>query len=683
MKRSADKMLITDPEKAFDGAEKFVGDFPFSFFYGRKKIRGFGALEKKGFETVKEKREGLETKIFRFALPDGIEVRLKLGLWRKYGVSEWTVFIENGTGRPSEIISELKTSLNFEGELPRVEGIMGDHDNFYRPYSHDLTQKPLSFYNDSGRPTHVTFPYFDLKYAGRGAMLAIGWAGSWKADFHFDGKKTLYEAVTPADMRTRLKPGESLRSALHLLFPYPDRKGNLSSDLWRRWFIECNMPRANAKGEALKPFSTAFLAYDTPRKNTDGSLAEAFDSWKPSMDKMIAEGLKADFRWFDAGWYCAPDGRSTDGSCYENDWFATIGTWELDKKKWPGDTFRRSTDYARENGMKTLVWFEPERVTDPESLEKNYGYKKEWAIYPKNPSNPAKPRISNNIGDPECFEWTLGRITKMLRENRVEMYREDNNIDSGPLWRQLDGDEGEDRRGITEMKLICAHYRLWDEIIKCTESYGGCSFVDSCASGGGRNDLESLRRGIPLLRSDYDRTSTGMRLSMTASFNRWIPFCGACTREQTGQIDMQGKTDRYIWRASYLPVLNTSFQYLNDPTLNFAMLREGMEEWKSLRDYYLGDLYVHTPWRPEKDVSGFAAFSYVIEDGKKAAILAFRQEKCSEKTLGLELSYLKKTKTYVFTDADTKKSVTQKGSAKLRLDFETKRSSKLIFVEEK
>ena len=31
---------------------------------------------------------------------------------------------------------------------------------------------------------------------------------------------------------------------------------------------------------------------------------------KDLMEKMIAEGLKVDYRWVDAGWYSAPDGSS-------------------------------------------------------------------------------------------------------------------------------------------------------------------------------------------------------------------------------------------------------------------------------------------------------------------------------------------------------------------------------------
>jgi hypothetical protein len=60
--------------------------------------------------------------------------------------------------------------------------------------------------------------------------------------------------------------------------------------------------------------------------------------------------------------------------------------------------------------MKTLMWFEPERITDPESLVKNYGYQLEWAI--RREGNTA---ISNNIGDPACFRWTVDRIKKTHR----------------------------------------------------------------------------------------------------------------------------------------------------------------------------------------------------------------------------------------------------------------------------
>ena len=84
---------------------------------------------------------------------------------------------------------------------------------------------------------------------------------------------------------------------------------------------------------------------------------------------MFAEDAKVDFRWLDAGWYSDPEGNTVP-----TDSWGTVGSWELDPEKWPGDTLLESVEFAHANDMKTLMWFEPERVTHPEALAKNYGY---------------------------------------------------------------------------------------------------------------------------------------------------------------------------------------------------------------------------------------------------------------------------------------------------------------------
>ncbi len=430
------------------------------------------------------------------------------------------------------------------------------------------------------------------------------------------------------------------------------------------------MPKANQAGEPLLPFSTACLASDTGLPNSDGSISERHTTWKPSLEKMISEDIKVDYRWFDAGWYIRPNGSSE-----ETDWWGSVGTWTLDPVKWPGETFRESTDYTQAHGMKTLVWFEPERVTDPGNLEKNFGYRKEWAI--RLPGNRA---ISNNIGDPECLKWTTDRICKMLRDNHVDLYREDNNCDAAALWRHLDALEGEGRHGITECKLIDAHYQMWDRIIACTSSYGGCSFVDSCASGGGRNDLESMRRGIPILRSDKDRTSTALRLSITTAFNLWIPFCGANTKEKNRELAQTGASAPYVWRASYLPVLNVDSQYVQDPHQDFDMLRFGLSEWKRVSPYLLKDMYVLTPWHSEYDCSDFTAYCFFDPENEKGVLLAFRQENCVRDTLKIRLPFVK-GEDYLLTDEDAGKVIVTQGDAELH--FAAPRTARLLWIDRK
>lgn len=647
---------------------------PVSFVYRNKEYNGFS----NEYFTVTNKetvREGdKETSKISFAFDASLDVSLILTHYYSHGVTEWTVMFENNSDVDSGILESFMTKLKFEGKYPVLSGILGDMANQYSPYSIDLQDNFVEFSSDTGRATHINFPYFNIEYGDGGAMLAIGWAGTWKARFSSDGQTTEYIASSVNGFSSYLKPGEKIRTALFVLAPYTVRDEHYETNYWRDWFIKHNLPKSDKTGADLNPFSTCCLAYDTGLPNSDGSISERYTTWKPSIDKMISEDVKVDFRWFDAGWYISPDGTSAQSYVPGHDWWDVVGTWELDPEKWPGKTFLESTDYARENGMKTLVWFEPERVTDPENLAKNYGYNPDWAIRIQ-----GEATISNNIGNPECLKWTTDRICKMLRENKVEMYREDNNCNAASLWKHLDSLEGENRTGITESKFIMGHYQMWDDIIECTLSYGGCGFVDSCASGGGRNDIESMRRGVPLLRSDSDRTTSSLRLSMTTAFNKWIPFCGANTREKEGQVAPTGRSDVYIWRASYLASLNVDSQFVYDPTQDFSMLRFGLHEWKKVSPYLLKDFYTLTPWHKECDRFGFTAFCYYDPEKEEGVLLSFRQEFCVNDTLTIALPFVSQGEKVQLIDEDTKEVTIAQNTAKLYFDHP--RKARLLWVK--
>ena len=651
-----------------------LSKLPFSFVYDGKEYRGFSPAHFTLIRRDVTQSGTKETQNYHFSFLQTLKISLILTHYFSHGVTEWTVWFENTADGNSGVIEDLKTEMTFEGKYPVLKGITGDHVNQYSPYSIDLQNNFVEFSSDSGRATHINFPYFTLEYGDGGTMLAIGWAGTWRASVSSRGDATTYTASSVNGLKTYLKPGEKIRTALFVFAPYTVRNEQYATNFWRDWFIQHNMPKSDANGHALEPFSTCCLCNDTGLPNSDGSISECHTTWRPSLEKMIAEDVKVDFRWFDAGWYICPDGTSAESYVKGHDWWDTVGTWELDPRKWPGQSFLESTDFAREHGMKTLVWFEPERVTDPENLAKSYGYNTDWAI-----RIDGERTISNNIGDPACLQWTTDRICKMLRENKVEMYREDNNCNAAKLWQHLDNLEGADRSGITESKFIIGHYKMWDDIIACTLSYGGCGFVDSCASGGGRNDLESMRRGIPLLRSDSDRTTVALRLSMTTSFNKWIPFCGANSKEKASQLAPTGVSDPYVWRASYLPALNVDSQFVHDAEQNFDMLRFGLREWKKIKPYLLKEFYTLTPWHKEKDVTDFTAFCYYDPETEDGILFAFRQEHCSRNTLPIALPFAESGDSYVITDEDTREEITANGS--LTLHFDAPRTAKMLRVK--
>lgn len=662
-------------------------DFPLFFTYGGTEYCGISSEEAKLLSTTTTEEKGRETTTITFLFKDTLTITLLCSFYKSHGAYEWTVFFANNTDENTKVLENIYIKYHFTGSRPVLKGIYGDHEKYYEPYCFDLSEQNVHFQSDSGRATHINFPYFNLEYGTGGAMLAIGWAGTWTADFVKTDDGVLYTAKSVNILKTYLKPGETIRTALFVTAPYTIRNEHYATNYWRDWYVTHNMPKADAAGNPLQPFSTCCLSNDTGMVNSDGSISERYDTWRPSLEKMIAEDVKVDYRWFDAGWYQRPDLGSAESFVPGKDWWDTVGTWVLDPAKWPDKTFLESTDFARANGMKTLMWFEPERVTDPDNLVKNFGYKREWAI-----ELPGVRGIANNIGNEECRKWTTNQICRTLSENKVEMYREDNNFNSAALWAFLDAKDGENRLGITESKFIQGHYLMWDEIIDCTKSYGGDAFVDSCASGGGRNDLESMRRGVPLLRSDADRTSTALRLSMTTAFNKWIPFCGANTKEKLSELALTGTSDPYTWRASYLASLNVDSQFAQDPNQDFGILRFGLKEWEKVSPYLLKEFYVLTPWHHREDASSFTAYSYFDPKTQKGCLFAFRQESCEENVLSTQLPFLPAGKTCILTDEDTgqvftidarvhTEPATDQTDSRFEIALPTARTARLFWIE--
>ncbi|MBR5308740.1 MAG: alpha-galactosidase [Clostridia bacterium] len=645
---------------------------PLSFTYGGKRYEGFGGEDFTYASKKTEEKDGIICTSLELLLKGTLKITLTLNHYPSHGATDITMEAENISDGSSEIIEDICFSLKLGGEQPILKGILGDHENFYKPYEYDLTTESVNFTSDSGRATHVYFPYFNFENSNGGYLLAIGWAGTWTADFVYENGVTEYRAKSVNNLCTYLKAGEKIRTARFAFIEYCSENKIYATNIWRSWYVSYILPKADAEGNPMKPFSTCCLDSDTGLPRSDGSISERYFTWRPSLEKMIAEDAKVDFRWFDAGWYITPDKKSCIPRGGDRDWWGTVGTWELDPNKWPNDTFLESTDFARANGMKTLVWFEPERVTDVENLARNFGYNTDWAI-----SMEETNVISNNIGNPDCFDWITDRICNMLRHNKVEMYREDNNGDPARLWGHMDKKEGDGRSGITECKFIDAHYRMWDKFIECTLGHGGCGFVDSCASGGGRNDLESMRRGIPLLRSDHDRMSTGIRLSQTSSFNKWIPFCGANTKAKKYELDATGDSDTYIWRASYLAALNVDSQFVQDPDQDFGVLREGLREWKEINGYLLKEFYTFTPWHHEDDLDGFTAYSYFDSEAEKGVLFVFRQENCEESEIALNFGYTN-GRELVLCDKDTDEKFETAG-CRLTLNLPAKRTAKLYY----
>lgn len=145
---------------------------------------------------------------------------------------------------------------------------------------------------------------------------------------------------------------------------------------------------------------------------------------------------------------------------------------------------------------------------------------------------------------------------------------------------------------------------------------------------------------------------------MTTSFNKWVPFNGASTKEEVYNLGLSGTTDEYSWRCSYLPALNVEARFVKEPKFDLDMVRYGLRTWKEVVPYLLKEFYVLTPWQDHEDKTGFTSFAYYDPDTKKGVLFIFRREECEMDTIELDLPFIKDGSSVVLADENTGEVIT-------------------------
>jgi alpha-galactosidase len=313
----------------------------------------------------------------------------------------------------------------------------------------------------------------------------------------------------------------------------------------------------------------------------------------------------------DAGWYI------NDGT-----WVNT-GTWEVDPARFPHG-LRAISDHAHARGVKILVWFEPERVTPGTWLYKNHP---EWLL------GPDGQQKLLNLGDAEARQWLVEHMDRLLVEQGIDLYRQDFNMDPLPFWQ---ANEAEDRQGITEIYHVMGYLAYWDELRRRHPDM----LIDTCASGGRRNDLETLRRAVPLHRSDYSHQAVGNQCH-TYGMAFWIPYYG------TGVPQI----DAYVFRSTMCPFLGYGPD-VRQRDLDYRLQRRLLAEWRAqVADNYFGDYYPLTSYSYEDDV--WMAWQFDRPEAGKGVVQAFRRAQSPFESARFRLHGLDPAGRYVVTDLDT------------------------------
>jgi alpha-galactosidase len=504
-----------------------------------------------------------------------------------------------------------------------------------------------------GRSSNDYIPFLDLSLGKQqGYLFAIGWTGSWKARFANEGKAV---AVAMGMERTnfRLLPGESIRQPSITVFERSGQERQAFKTLVHRFILEHKVPR-DAQGQVIPPI----LAVAAGGGNKTPQMM--LDVLKYCVDNR----MPFDTYWVDAGWYGAPHEDELYSNCGPN-WWKYVGDWRVNTTTHPTGDLLPIANAVHQAGLKFLLWFEPERMTDiAPILETHPEYRHGQLV---------------DYGNAEALKWIQETVYGIIKKHAIDVYRQDFNMDPGPVWRELDA---ADRIGIAEAKHIAGMYKFLDDMRVQFPNI----LQENCASGGRRIDMEMISRAHTYCRSDYyigpKPADSAFILGQNATLNLmpYLPFQGcefncvpvgddyaAFSIISSGTVITPSDFDGGIIRRP-LTVNETSwFKKVFDVAIR-------------MRPFYVGDFYPLTSEAGAGD-DVWCAWQCDRPDLNAGFAIIFRRGAAAEETRTFELGGIDPDASYSLDVYGGKSEIVAASSLKQRVVKLEPRSFQLFFYE--
>jgi alpha-galactosidase len=606
---------------------------PCSFLYGGKQISGLPEAWQPVTTTRTVDANLIET-VHEGTDPEtGLRVRVEVLRYRDFPVVEWVVWLTNTGSAPTPLLRDLRAlDASFPGQAPVLHHCNGDFysEEGYRPEETPLPEgAELTFAPNGGRPCDGAFPYFRLQFAGGGLTLAVGWPAQWSATFRGLADGVVVQAGQQLT-NLRLRPGECIRTPRMTVMSWTGDTTR-AVNLWRRWYLAHVLPRPD--GQPLQP-ALALAATDTGEEFT----AATEENQLQYMERFTRQGFDYDVWWIDAGWYPCRDEHG------DRRWPRT-GTWEPDPERFP-DGFAPIAARAKEHGARLLVWFEPERVTKDSQLWREHP---DWLLRSAPTAGGEDQNALLNLGNPECRQWLTDHVCALIQSSGLGVYRQDFNFPPLAYWRDNDA---EDRQGMNENLHVQGYLRYWDDLLARNPGL----WIDSCSSGGRRNDLETMRRAVPLHYTDYGYGLHPVKLSFHHTLFQWIPYFKEATLSwDQNPPDYDGRFDRVIDSFSFhcgLAAMLFATIDIRRDDYDFALGREMIALWRRAAPLLLhGDYYPLTPF--SRSGEQWVAWQFDRPESGEGFLQGIRLAACTEEVFTAHPKGLNPEAEYLLENPET------------------------------
>ncbi len=570
--------------------------------------------------------------------PEKLELRVEYKIYNDFAAVEWVFYITNLSESESPVIKNFKVlDGTLQGESPRLLHGNGDNCNEsgYSWSCDYLTETPIIKFPDQsdGNSCFGAFPYMRLIFENYSVKMAIGWTGSWESVIYAENDGA-HITVGQKSFESYLLPGECVRTPSLTLLAADGEYGVCEDRIrnqWRSWYFAHLLPRDN--GQPL-PSKLVLHTWNIDGKNEFCGCTEK--NQKEAIDTYIKKGMKPDIWWIDAGWYPCND-----------QWGTGTGNFFCNKENFPNG-LGAVGEYCRKQDIQFLLWFEPERI-----------YKGTW-VYENKPEFLLKYNKENdwfnhnalfNLGSREACDWLIDTVDALIKEYHIDIYRQDFNFQPMVIWKD---NETEGRVGILENLHIQGYYRFWDTLLERNPGL----LIDSCSSGGKRNDIETMRRAVPFHYTDVGYGKHPIKQAQYRQMFEWIPYFRSHTMAWDNEDGSYGNVNRPVDKFSYLtvmtaPAITCMIEYYQDGR-DFELGNRFNEIWRSTAEIALhSDYYPLTECR-KSDEDWYAA-QFENTDREEGIIHFIRNILCEEETITVRLHVDIKNldRTYVLTDKFT------------------------------
>ena len=633
------------------------GQTPFSFTYDGQPSSAI--LKTWGYKVQRKPMpiSGATNVVYTYTAPDGsLQVSCDVKIYRPQQAVMWVLRFKNTGREKSKTIANVRTTdlllhnnVTAPFTLRYTRGSNAGPDDF-APYQRVLDgTDELVLRPEGGRSSQLNFPFFNIDTgSGHGMIAAIGWTGTWKANFKPESEGRLQFATGIDRLNTWLNAGESVRSSSVCLMFWQGEDFIDGQNQWRQFVLSCLTPRIDGKPYRY-PITTSFNYGDPYPCNEYSCLDE--DYALALIERYKQFNLVPKVFWLDAGWY-TESARVKEGK----NWYNTVGNWVVDSDRFPNG-LKPISDAIHAIGSEFLVWFEPERIFKGSRWSRELP--KQWLM----DAGEGTESYLFNLADTAAVSWLSHYINKFMDDNGIDHYRQDYNIEPAGFWYHNDP---EGREGITENHYVEGLYTYWDNILR----HHPRGFIDNCAGGGRRLDLETLQRSAPLWRTDYRYGEPVGYQTHTFGLALWLP--------QTGTGLMQ--TDKFTTRSSMGSTVIYSWK-ITEPENNLLEMRKLMDEIDELRPYYFEDYYPLTSTQHILGDSVWLAYQLNRRSANDGIVVAFRRATAPDSTCMVRLRGLDAKRTYTLIDRDSRRSFTRTGAELahgLQLVLPEKRSSLVL-----